>query len=66
MFPVRYEHYPQRVLNKNRTMDTVQNCDSYINIQSSQTYRSSLLRLNWPVVESDGDIYNYDLHLRSR
>jgi hypothetical protein len=34
MFPVRYEHYPFCVLNK-RTMDNIQNCDSYIIMQSS-------------------------------
>jgi hypothetical protein len=34
--------FPKRsVLNK-RTMDNVLNCDSYINIPSSQTYRSHL------------------------
>jgi hypothetical protein len=27
------------VLNKNRTIDNVKNCDNYINIPSSQTYR---------------------------
>jgi hypothetical protein len=28
-----------KYLIKDRTMDNVQNCDSYINISSSQTYR---------------------------
>jgi hypothetical protein len=27
------------VLKEDRTMDNVQNCDTYINIPSSQTYR---------------------------
>jgi hypothetical protein len=39
VLPVKYEHDPSFVLNK-RTMDDVQNCDSYINIPSSETYRS--------------------------
>jgi hypothetical protein len=35
VFPVRYgQTY------RDRTMDSVQNCDSYINISSSQTYLS--------------------------
>jgi hypothetical protein len=38
VFPVRYEHYQPCVLIKDRTMDNVQNCDSYINIPSPQTY----------------------------
>jgi hypothetical protein len=30
-------------------MDNVQNCDSYINIPSSQTYRSCVLRISYGV-----------------
>jgi hypothetical protein len=39
VFPVRYEYDPSCALNKRQeTMDNVQNCDSYINIQLLQTY----------------------------
>jgi hypothetical protein len=31
-------------------MDNVQNCDCYINIPSSQTYRSDLLEINIKVL----------------
>jgi hypothetical protein len=40
VFPVRYgQTYRVEFPIKDRTMDNVQNCDSYINIPSSQTYR---------------------------
>jgi hypothetical protein len=40
MFPVKYERYPSSVFKiKDRTMDSVQSCDGYINIPSSQTHR---------------------------
>jgi hypothetical protein len=38
--PVRYERYTSCLNKKDRRMDNVQNCDSYMNIPSSQTYRS--------------------------
>jgi hypothetical protein len=40
VFPVRYgQTYGVEFQIKDRTMDNVQNCDSYINIPLSQTYR---------------------------
>jgi hypothetical protein len=47
VFPVRYRHTYRVELSfkynlNNRTMDSVHNCDSYINISLSQTYRSYL------------------------
>jgi hypothetical protein len=39
VFPLRYEHYSSYALKNDRTMDIIQNCDSYINMPSSQTYR---------------------------
>jgi hypothetical protein len=40
VIPVRYgQTYGVEFSIKDRTMDNVQNCDSYINMPSSQTYR---------------------------
>jgi hypothetical protein len=39
-------------------MDNVQNCDSYINMPSSQTYRSHLLRINEKIVSQFGVYYH--------
>jgi hypothetical protein len=36
----RIQSLKQHSLNKRKGMDNVRNCDSYINISSSQTYRS--------------------------
>jgi hypothetical protein len=46
VFPMRYGQTNRVELSfkKIRTMDTVQNCDSYINIPWSQLYRSYYVR----------------------
>jgi hypothetical protein len=43
MFPVSYGKIYSVELIKDRTLDNAQNCDSYINIPSSQTYSINLL-----------------------